>query len=34
MQAHIKDVLPVGEKTELFTPLSICKAYFTNARVM
>ena len=34
MQANIGDVLPVGEKIEPFTPLSICKACFTNARAM
>jgi len=34
MQANIGDVLPVGEKIEPSTPLSICKAYFTNARAM
>ncbi len=34
MQANIGNVLPVGEKIEPFTLLSICKAYFTNARAM
>ncbi len=34
MQANIGDVLPVGEKIELFTRLSICRACFTNARAM
>jgi len=34
IQANIGDVLPVGEKIEPSTPLSICKACFTNARAM
>jgi len=34
IQANIGNDLPVGEKIERFTPLSICKACFTNARVM
>ena len=34
MQASIGDGLPVGEKIERFTRLSIYKAYFTNARAM
>jgi hypothetical protein len=34
MQANIGNVLLVGDLIELFTPLNICKAYFTNARVM
>jgi hypothetical protein len=34
MQATIETGLPVGEKIERFTRLSICKGYFTNARAM
>lgn len=34
MQATINDILLVEEKIELFTHLSIYKAYFTNARAM
>jgi hypothetical protein len=34
IQANIGDVLPVEEKIEPFTLLSIYKACFTNARVM
>jgi hypothetical protein len=34
IQANIGDGLPVGEKIELFTPLSIYKVCFTNARAM
>ncbi len=34
IQANIEGVLIVGEKIELSTLLSICKAYFTNARAM
>ncbi len=34
IQANIGDGLPVGDLIEPFTPLSIYKAYFTNARAM
>ncbi len=34
MQAHIGDGVPVGEKIEPVTLLSICKACFTNVRAM
>ncbi len=34
MQAHIGDGVPVGEKIEPVTLLSICKACFTKVRAM
>jgi hypothetical protein len=34
IQANIGNGLPVGEKIEPFTLLSICKVCFTNARAM
>jgi hypothetical protein len=34
MQATIDDILLVADLTELSTPLSIYKAYFTNARAI
>jgi len=34
IQANISHILLVGEKIELFTHLSIYKAYFTNVRAM
>ena len=34
MQANIGDGLPVADLIEPSTPLSICKACFTNARAM
>ena len=33
MQAHIEGDLLAGERIEPLTPLSICKACFTNVRV-
>lgn len=34
MQLSIGDGLIVGEKIEQFTPLSICKGYFTNVKAI